>query len=605
MTKKLVFLAIFSVGLLPHTGVGARQATLSASTTSPAPGERFFLTIEAQGQSVGFPRTVDVPGIKVLSRRRSMSRRIIEGRSSRSTSFELLVVAEKEGRIEVPGIEVAVDGQKVKTNPLTLTVKKGKEKAFLRVVPARDEIFVGETVEVGIKAYLDAKDRVVNYSRKLSLEGENLILKPTVGPDVEQKKVGNRRSYHFKQERLDGRTLNVLTYKTTLTAVKPGEVVLAPVDFEARILMPRGKRPPLGLPGNAFDPFASPFDPFGVGRNHLELEVRCRSRPVKLRVLSLPSEGRPEHFAGAIGNFSLDVQADKENLKVDEALVVTATITGYGNFDRIGDLDCAPHSKWKAYPPKIEFTSADDLNFSGEKRFDYTFIAAAATAEAPGIRFCFFDPEARQYVSLAGDPISVRVTGSGGATLSNRELAALADQAANPAGNTLAAVPVSPSLSFFQGQRWLTLGSRSLLAINGTAAVVALGLVLCRWRRRDRPPTPRKRERSLRRQQARLLGELRSAEDPAVLDEKLTRWLALQRQLGRSPAPGGDEVGAARHVVDELPESTEQRQALEDFLSWSGAGRWSGGAASTRAGLAHRKQAWLQALEIFDRERPT
>jgi hypothetical protein len=614
----LLLLSFFQVILQAQT------VTLKTTTMTPEAGQTFILQIQANSRQVARPGILDIPGIEVQSQSQSTNMSIVNGQVSSVTTFTYRVVAEKEGTIAIPSIELNINGKPMKTNALTLNVKKGIPRppglggtkpnqtdnpafpanlddsaAFLKVVPVRDEIYAGETVEVKIKAYLDAGMPIVNFTRELNLQGEDFIFQPTVGPDVQLKKVRGRRAYHFNQEKIGGRTYNVLTYKTTITAVKPGTFTLAPIDYSVVIQMPRKKRPQRTQRRSTLDsifgsnPFDDPF--FDSVMTTQKKELRLQSKPEEVRVLPLPSEGRPSHYTGAIGRFSLEVKADKTNLQVDEALKITAQITGHGNFERITELDSVTDSKWKAYPPKIEFNSADPMKISGEKTFDYTYIAAEAATESPAIQFAYFDPEAKKYVNLTGKRTPVTVTGTAVSSLTNQDLAALADQVAAPDQNILASI--SASSSFFQGSHSSWLGSGSMLAFNGLAAATALGLVAWQWRKRERPLTPKQRRRLLETERAQLTSDVLLNVDPVTLQERLTRWLALQHHLSRQDEIMIDDATAARATVSGLPESSSERAKLDDFLSWAAAHRWSGKAEVNDESFAERRQGWVQAAQ--------
>lgn len=625
----------FSLLGLISVSLHAQEAQLSASTTSPVAGQVFTLSIEAESRRARSPGILDIPGLSVLSQSESTSVSIINGQVSASTTFDFQVIAEKEGPLEVEGIELEIDGQKVKTNSLKLDVQKARgraqspqlrpgvpappgsrpgtpnttpayptkiddETAFLKVIPARDEIYAGETAEVEIKAYLDAGIPLVNFARELNLQSEDFIFQPTVGPDVQKRQRGMRVTFEFQQESIDGRLFNVLTYKTTVTAVKPGSFELPSVDFMAIIELPRQNRQQRRRPRSRLDSlFGDPFDDpfFDNMLNSRKRELRLRSEPVKLEVLPLPSEGRPAHFTGAIGRFSLDVKADKEELEVGEALEITATVTGHGNFERIGELDSDAKAQWKAYPPKIHFHSADDLKLSGEKKFEYTYIATGPTTESPVTQFSYFDPEEKKYVNLGGDSLPVHVTGTASPAITNQDLAVLADQTSESGPKTLAAIAASPSLQFFRGNSSSFLGASSLLAINGTAAAVALALLAWRWRRQEGAPTPKKRRKILRKERENLEESLPSAEDPAAFDRQFLRYLALHHHLNAPEnAVETDDWEAARRTVEGCPAGSQPRLALEDFLDWANARRWSGKIENDAGPAPERRDNWLHAL---------
>ena len=621
------FLALICFSLLLQAGLFGQQATLRSSTATPSVGEPFQLSININVRGASSPGILDIPGIDILSQSRSSGFSISSnGRMISQATFSYVATASEEGELTIAPIEIPVGQKTIKTNALKLVVKKGSAKpqprlgpggramppglgapppstnnarqpfpskldntaAFLKVVPAREEIYVGETVEVEIKAYFDAAIPLVNFTRQLSLEGEDFITKPAVGPDAQRKRVRGGVRYHFKQESINGSVYNSLTYRTTITAVKPGSFTLSPVNYNAVIQIPQKKRQRRGF-GSLFgnDPFEEIF-------SNRQRELRLQSQPVEIAVLPLPSEGRPEHFTGAIGRFSLDVLTDKKVLKVDEALQVAATITGHGNFERIAQLDNgSDEAKWKVYPPKVSFKSTDELELSGEKTFEYTYIAVDANDQAPLVRFAYFDPESKKYVSLGGQPISILVTGTASSSLTNQDLAALADQASAPGATVLAVIGSSNNLKQ-SGQAGSWLGSVTLLGLNGGAAALALGLAIWQWRRQGAGTlSPKQRQQQLDEERQTLFGDLLQTQNPDALEAKLLRWLALQEPPSGTPL--SDEE-AARVTVSQLAEPSDGKVALEDFLNWSAQRRWSGASHNLEPS---RKDAWLTAVKTL------
>lgn len=631
-------LSLLLLGILCPITAQAQRAVLSSSTETPLTGEPFRLSIQVDARKVGSPNVFEVEGLEVLGRpSKSSSFSMINGRTSASTTLSYTVAASEEGILKIGPLEIAVDQRTIKTNALTLTVKKGSGRpqprlggpgiaptpanprgtngqpafpskldhtaAFVKVVPARTEIYAGESVEVSIKAYFDAGIPIKNFARELTLAGEDFITKPTGAPDAVRKRVGRRVGYQFKQERIDGRLYNVLTYKTTISAVKPGDFTLAPIDYSVGIQVPNQRRQ-RARRGSIFgnDPFDDPF--FNNMLNMQQRELRLQSEEVKVTVLPLPTEGQPDYFTGAIGRFSLDVLTDKKELEVDDALKVAATITGHGNFNRITQLNSGSEDpNWKAYPPEISFDS-DDLELSGEKTFEYTYIATAPTDKAPAVRFAYFDPEAKNYVSLGGDALPVTVTGVAATALTNQDLAALADQATTPGSKVLAALNVSdPRLKRgTSAGSWI--GTGTLLGLNGGAAALALGLAVWQWKRRDRDTlTPKQQRALLLQEREALLQEIDQTQDLHALDQKILRALAVRQHFQNVEAHPLPDEEAARLTINQLEPTSQERLSLEDFLDWSAQRRWSGAEASTSQSLdTARCDGWRAALKTLEEQ---
>ena len=57
--------------------------------------------------------------------------------------------------------------------------------------------------------------------------------------------------------------------------------------------------------------------------------VAAGSRTINVR--SLPEQGRPLNFDGAVGDFNFEVRLNKQQLKATEALEATVEVVGKGN----------------------------------------------------------------------------------------------------------------------------------------------------------------------------------------------------------------------------------------------------------------------------------
>ena len=79
-----------------------------------------------------------------------------------------------------------------------------------------------------------------------------------------------------------------------------------------------------------------------------------RSQPITLHVRSLPSQGRPASFAGAVGRFTLDVGTDRQNARVNDALGLKVVVKGTGNIRTVGEPLLPPLPDYRKYDPKVD-----------------------------------------------------------------------------------------------------------------------------------------------------------------------------------------------------------------------------------------------------------
>ena len=632
----LLWVALFLAHpLVFDTQCVAQTASVAVETKTPSMNVPFTLQIQVEGSNVRPPQLLEIDGLDLASSGQSTSINIVNGRMSRTSLYNYQAMATKEGTLTIPSIVFGQGTTKLTTKPLILSVKKGnilpptrpgpggptppgstpntnqqppampaidEKSVFLKVVPEREQIYAGEAVEVKVKAYIDDRISLADFDRQVTLQGEDFVFQPVVGPDVSLQNQRGRRIYVFKKELLNGQTYKVLTFRTSLTAVKPGSFSIASVNYVAAIVVPRKRAPRRRRSNNPFDSFlgGNPFDDpfFDNVRNRKRLELT--SEEVSIEVLPLPSEGRPEHFEGAIGRFTMDVTADKPALNIDDTLTLSAKITGHGNFDRISNVAMEEDPAWRAYPPKILFKSADELGISGEKTFQNTMVVEDQTEAAPMIRFAYFDPESRKYVSLESKPHTVMVTGtkvSAAPPLANATMNIPNDLLSAPA---LKAVQ---SVQFMHGQGTPLLASASFLTVNGLGLASLIGLLA--WQKRSAPKqvSPKQQRKEVTASLHTTLKLLESNQDSKSFAKEALTVLAKTQVLQNTPPTtllpevGGRETLLAADCLTQLEEN-EHTNALGQLLQWANTINWSKESAAPKdPTFLEQRQRWLHALQ--------
>ncbi len=215
-------------------------------------------------------------------------------------------------------------------------------------------------------------------------------------------------------ESINGRSYEVVTFKTAITAVRSGKLEIAAKDAKAIVQVPRrnnGTRPrsPFDIFGMD-DPFSDPFfnDPFaGVGEQR---EVKFSSDTTTLDIKPLPPNA-PADFSGAVGIFSLTTDVKPKTAQIGDPLTVTANISGRGNFDRVTAPVLENDRGWHTYPPGSSFKPDDDIGISGSKTFEMVFTPNEQKKAVPPLVFSYFNPLKEMYVTLKSDPLPVVVEG--------------------------------------------------------------------------------------------------------------------------------------------------------------------------------------------------
>ena len=166
------------------------------------------------------------------------------------------------------------------------------------------------------------------------------------------------------EQTIDGKPFTLLTWHSVLAAVKPGTFSLA-VESPLTVRIRTGPKLEAMLEDQLGDPFMQHF--FGAT---IQKDIKVASPPVELTVSTLPAEGRPPDFSGAVGTFKIASDLSSTAAAAGDPLTLRLHVTGSGNFDRVDSTMLEHVEQWKTYPPKSTFKSSDALGYKGEKTFE-------------------------------------------------------------------------------------------------------------------------------------------------------------------------------------------------------------------------------------------
>jgi hypothetical protein len=360
-----------------------------------------------------------------------------------SVVYDYTVMPLRAGRFTIPPQRIRVGGNPLSTPELTLNVadspgsssasrpSQGAQPrtpgkfAFAELIVPKKTAFVGEMVPVQVRLGFDPRA----YPRL------------TDGPEITGQGFTAQKLQQSgeNEETVDGRLYHVVTFKTAIAAARAGKFEIGPVEAKAQVVVSRSRRSPRGRsPFDLFkmdDPFSDPFfsNPFSQFGERREIEIK--SDPVALEVKPLPANAPPD-FSGAIGNFTMTTDAKPKSVQVGDPITVTSTVSGRGNFDRVGAPVLEDERGWHKYPPSSKFAKDDEVGISGTKTFETVLSPNERKQTLPIMEFAYFDPVKEQYVTLRSDSIAVSV--QGGAV-------AAASPAAVPPGSTPPATAINPA----------------------------------------------------------------------------------------------------------------------------------------------------------------
>jgi tetratricopeptide (TPR) repeat protein len=302
---------------------------------------------------------------------------------SQTTSYTLELRPTHPGDFTIPSLIVNIKGARMTSRPLTLKVLQngapppatGSEAAFVRLLPATNTIYLGQTIPVEVQCYCN--DSAVNLQLP-QLNADDFV-------------VGNiPREPQRTRVRVGNSLYNLMIFRVSATATRTGTLTLGPATWG--LVMGVGQR-----------------NFFGFMQTQ---PVNVNSDSPQIRVLPVPTNGAPPGFSGAIGNFTLaQCEAGPTAVGVGDPITLKIRIAGSGGFGAITlPADEEGWREFKTYPPTSKFESSDPLQIEGSKYFEQVISPLnAEIKEIPPFTFSYFDPAAGAFRTLTHPGIALTV----------------------------------------------------------------------------------------------------------------------------------------------------------------------------------------------------
>ena len=587
MAAGAALLAAVSAAPVNFAMAAASAAAVSVDATIEpsqiALGESAQLTIMTSGNgALALPLPV-VSGLEFRVIGQSRRIEIVNGATISSTSTIIRVTPEEAGVFTIPG-------PTPKSPPLVLRVTQGTGgapsispnsptfpglkslipggseangirltpdgSAFVRFEVPKHEIYVGESVPAVIQVGMrDGFASSINSLPKLNSADftlNNLSMQP-----------------ERTAKSIDGKPFTLYTWHSLLAAIKPGTYALtfgAPLTVRIRT-QPRGDSMLDDLLG---DPFMQNFFGATVSKN-----ITATSPETAIKVLPLPTDGRPAEFSGAVGSFKISTDLSSATNTAGDPLTLRMHVNGSGNFDRVESNMLAGDGQWKTYQPKAAFSQADSTGYRGEKTFEQPLVALQPGVQTiPPLAFSFFDPGSRRYETVRSAPLRVTVSPSAADSAASPPL--VFANAAAPPGDAMhgllrpdhaeAAARADSLIPWYLRPRYLGVASTFALLFGG-------GWVALHRRERNARDLQRQRERLRREAGEACLKRMASAS--AARDTALffsSARSALQQYLSAAWQIEPEHVTSAELNARLGPDADDIRQlfVLADEANYSG-----------------------------------
>ena len=387
-----LFLIIFL--LLHALSANAQRAVANLDRTTVAVGEGVGFSIACENfQPLRLPSLPTIPGLRISNSGSGRSFQLGGGQQISTLTYNFLITANKTGTYTIPGVSIQSNSGLFKTQSLKLRVVKAdspdnksqlSDYAFIRLIPSKDKAYVGEPIPIEIQLFL--QNGRFNMP-ELTAEGFNLREYPE--PQSSRAQKGNA-------------IYQVRTFQTVAIPVKAGNLKIGPVKMDVVLKIRQNQR--------RRSPFNDPFE--GLLTRYQDVPAKIEAKAQNITVRPLPTEGQPDNFNGAVGEFSMSAKASALEVTVGDPVTINIELSGIGTIESLN----FPKPEWpdfKSYEPTILSKKTDPLGLSGLKTFEQVIIPENETIkEIPSLKIPYFDPKSESYKVLSQGPFALKVNPS-------------------------------------------------------------------------------------------------------------------------------------------------------------------------------------------------
>ena len=509
-----ILTALAAWAFLVTASLGGTTSRLS--TAFLARGEQALLEVAVSGgKPTEMPEIPAVAKTDIRPLGRGLQTRMLPGRKLEYV-FEYLVTSYDIGRYVIPPIEVAVDGELTRTEPLEFEIFNPDELRWSEIQAGGRTIryassfrtlnatpFLNETTPTEIKLFVP----------------EEMIVEDWGIPDFERDGVTAWRFQPWQRPNrinlLGMRYLSV-AYPSTITPTRIGKVAIGPAKVR------------LTTRETVMDPFPRTVNP----------EIFLDVPKLELDAKPLPA-GAPDGFENAVGQLRLTGSTTVTEVQEGDPLTVDLVVSGSGNLDTLNPPKLADSTRWKIYGTTTDPRGDERRLLSGSISFHQSLRPLEMKTEISPFRLVYFDPKDEAYKTLTTAPIALQMTPNtapaASATAVVQSLAVPLERMTDilavlrPAQLTLPATSALPA--------WIGHAIGGLLALG----LIAKAVWLRQSARLRRDPV---REAKL--QQLREIAQTKSADDTEFLK---SAGGFIEKWLGADPDPAIRAVLAERDAV--------------------------------------------------------
>lgn len=363
--------------LFTCNGLYAVEIETELSPSKIATGESATLQIKITGKSgkvtpVKFPA---VNGLQISFSGSSRSFQFINGKTWSGTVLTFSIYGERKGEYKIPPFILEANGEQIASREVSLFVRESSQGVSSVAGPLRGEIGLSaDTVFTGepfiIRYFIDSNGG--------SVQVEGFSEQPHVKGFV-------MKALDEKWDE-DGK---IFAGSFCMVPVEPGvhEIGGGSVDVVVEV---------------------------SQGFFSMNGRKRILFPRKKIKVIPIPSSGKPENFKGDVGDFKINAEVPAGKFSLYEEIKIPVKVTGRGNLLTLASPVIENEEGIKfVIEEKGQTLSVDDKGLTGEKNFLITLIPQVVNDKGnvnPGRIFIdFFNPYKRIYEKTESQQLSFEI----------------------------------------------------------------------------------------------------------------------------------------------------------------------------------------------------
>ena len=389
-----IFICLLSFSLV------AQEATLKTKVSKNKLGVnqrlRVEFSIDKQGGDNFTPPNFN--NFKIVGGpSQSVSQSFINGKTSFAQSYSYIIQPTRKGELSIGTASIKIGGKVIKSEPVKIIVLDAVEipknpndpnyiaqqNIHLVAEISKSRPYVGEGIYVEYRLYV---------SENVSVYDTSVTEAPKYNGFWNQDIKIN--GFPVKMGKYNGENYRyIVLQKAFLVPTKTGKLSIEPMKMDIVIGVPSGRA---DFFGNA------------ITRN-VRREFSSAKKIINPR--SLPLEGKPENFTGAVGEFNFDVSLNKDILKANETSQVKVAVSGKGNLNLFELPTVETPAELEMYQPeRKENVRVGAGGISGSVTDTYTVVPQyKGKYKIPSVSFSYFNPKEKKYRTIATEDLFVDV----------------------------------------------------------------------------------------------------------------------------------------------------------------------------------------------------